>query len=457
MRFTPRPYQSLIIEFILANLRCGVWAEMGLGKTVSTLTALVVLLWDKRVPVLVIAPKRVAMSTWPDEALKWDHLEHLVIVPIVGNKKERELAARRPADIYTINYEGLVWLRQYWGSAWPYRIVVADESTRLKSFRIRQGGKRARALAQVAWSKVERFIELTGTPAPNGLVDLWGQSWFLERGILGSSFEQFEERWFRRIQKGEDRFAFKLEPLSYAQAEIEDLLKPLTISLRSADWFDIAEPIHTVVPVDMPPDAAKLYKDMERELYLELLSGESVEAFNAASKSIKCLQIANGGIYTESGWEHIHSEKIAALESIIEEAAGMPVLCAYHFQSDLRMIQKAFPHARVIDNNPNTIRDWNAGKIELLVGHPDSCGHGLNLQYGSNRLVFFGHWWALEPYQQMIERIGPVRQAQAGLNRPVFIHHIVTRGTVDELVMASRNSKRQVQDLLMEAMKCKYS
>ena len=449
--FAPRPYQQAIIDHMLDNPRCGIWAGMGMGKTVATLTVLDMLDVIEPGPALVVAPLRVAQSTWPDEAAKWEHLQRIEVSAIVGTVDQRRAALRRPATVYTINYENLPWLIEHLGEDWRFSTVVADESTKLKGFRLRQGTQRAQALARVAHARASRFIELTGTPSPNGLQDLWGQAWFLDAGVrLGRSYQSFSDRWFRVTRDG-----YGLEPLPTAQEQIQDKLRDICLSLDARDWFDIAEPIVNVIRVELPAKARSLYRDMEREMFLAI-DGSQVEAFNAASKTIKCLQLANGAIYTDeagSKWSEVHDAKIQALESVIEEAAGMPVLVAYHFKSDLARLLRAFPQARHLDSDPRTVRDWNAGRIPVLLAHPASAGHGLNLQDGGNILAFFGHWWNLEEYQQIIERIGPTRQAQAGHDRPVFIHHIVAAGTVDELVMARRESKRAVQDILLEAMK----
>jgi SNF2 family DNA or RNA helicase len=455
--FTPREYQATIIEHIVDNPRCSVWAGMGMGKTVSTLTALDILEIVEPGPALVLAPLRVAATTWPDEVAKWDHLSNVKISAVVGDAAARRKALQTDATIFTINYENIPWLVEHFGADWPFKKIVADESTRLKGFRLKQGGKRARELARVAHCKANRFINLTGTPSPNGLQDLWGQTWFLDKGArLGSSFTAFTNRWFQSIQVGSDRNATQVTPLPFAQTQIEDKVRDLCIALNAKDYFDIAEPIVNVIRVQLPPKARQLYKDMEKEMFLELECGAQIEAFNAASKTIKCLQLANGAIYTDdtrTKHTEVHNEKIKALESIVEEAAGMPVLVAYHFKHDLTRLRAAFPQGRELGADPNVIRDWNAGKVPILFAHPASAGHGLNLQDGGNILAFFGHWWDLEQFQQIIERIGPTRQAQAGYDRPVFIHYIVTAGTVDEVVMARRETKREVQDLLLEAMK----
>lgn len=455
--FIPREYQQPVIDHVLDVPRDAVWAGMGMGKTVSALTALDILELVEPGPSLVLAPLRVAASTWPDESTKWAHLRNVEVSAVVGTPEQRRAALKRPANVFTTNYDNLPWLIEHLGDRWPFRKVVADESTKLKSFRLQQGGKRAHALGRVAHAKVDRFIELTGTPSPNGLQDLWGQAWFLDKGErLGRSFGAFKSRWFQSIQVGSDRHAVRLEPLPFAQQQIEDRLRDLCLSLDARDYFDISEPIVNVVRVELPAKARRLYRDMEREAFLALDCGTEIEAFNVASKTIKCLQLANGAIYTDdtaTTWADVHDVKLQALESIVAEAAGMPVLVAYHFKSDLARLQRAFPQGRALDQNPQTIRDWNAGKIPLLFAHPASAGHGLNLQDGGNILAFFGHWWDLEQYQQIIERIGPTRQAQAGHDRPVFIYHIVATDTMDELVMARRESKREVQDLLLEAMK----
>ncbi len=438
--------------------RGAVWAGMGMGKTSATLTAI----RDEHLliggPTLVIAPLRVAQSTWPDEIDKWDHLHDLTISPVVGDVKARRAALKRKADIYTTNYEQLPWLIEQCKDNWPFQTIIADESTKLKNFRVRQGGKRAKALAQVAHNKTKHFVELTGTPSPNGLMDLWGQVWFLDAGVrLGRSFTSFVDRWFRPVRVGADPHAVQYVAHKFAQAEIQDRLSDLCLSIDARDHFDIEQPVINNIYVDLPTQARIQYEELEREMFFSIGETE-IEVFNAASRSQKCLQLANGAIYkTESRqtWHEIHDQKLKALESVIEEAAGMPVLVAYHFKSDLERLKKSFPKGRVLDKDPQVIRDWNAGKIPLMFAHPASAGHGINLQDGGNILVFFGHWWNLEEYQQIIERIGPTRQLQAGHDRPVFVHHILARGTIDEQIMERRISKRAVQDILLDAMKRK--
>lgn len=451
--FKARPYGGLISNHILEIDRPAIWAGMGLGKTVSTLNALdTIQLLDSR-PILVVAPLRVARTTWPDEARKWAHLNHLHVLPIVGSERERLAALRQDANIYTTNFESLPWLvDQYDKRPWPFSTVVIDESTKLKGFRLRQGTARAKALARVAHTQVERFIELTGTPSPNGLADLWGQIWFLDKGHrLGRTFDDFKKRWFRKSYDG-----YGTEPMEFAQDQIQRALRDLCLTIDAKDWFDLREPIVNNIYVDLPAAARAKYEDMEKRMFMEL-SGHEVEAFGAAARTVKCLQMANGAAYVDDAgnWVEVHDAKLQALEDVIEEAAGMPVLVAYNFKSDLARMAKAFPKGRALDSDPQTIRDWNAGKIPVLFAHPASAGHGLNLQDGGNILVFFGHDWNLENRLQIIERIGPTRQMQAGHDRPMFIHNIIACDTVDEMVLERVETKRAVQDILLDAMKVK--
>jgi SNF2 family DNA or RNA helicase len=450
-----RPYQKIIIQHLLEKERCNAFVPMGLGKTVSTLKAIEANALADDGPTLVLAPLRVAQSTWPDEVKKW-RLD-LPITPIVGNAAQRAQALREDSAIFTINYENVPWLVEWFKynpRPWPFKTIVADEVTKLKGFRTRQGTKRAKALAEVAHKKVDRWIGLTGTPAPNGLKDLWGPMWFVDGGQrLGKSFTAFSERWFR---KGYDGFG--LEVLPHAQGEIEALIGDVCLSLDAKDYFDLKEPIRNVIEVQLPHKAMSQYRDMEKKMFLELdghLGPTPIEALNAASKTQKCLQLANGAIYTNESkeWQEVHDAKISALDDIIEEAGGAPVLVAYHFKHDLHRLRAAFPRGRVLDSDPDTIRAWNAGKIPILFAHPASAGHGLNLQDGGNILVFFSLNWSLEEHQQVIERIGPTRQMQAGHNRPVFIHYILAHDTVDADVLERLETKASVQDILMQAMK----
>lgn len=460
--YTPRPYGRLMTDHMLDVPRCAVWADMGLGKTVCTYTALDALhLAGEDAPTLVIAPLLVARDTWPDEARKWEHLRHIDVMPIVGTEAERRAALRYDASVFTVNYDNLVWLIEHFGERWPFRTVVVDESRRLKGFRLRQGGKRTAALGRVAHTKVKRMIQLTGAPAPNGLGDLWGQAWFIDAGQrLGRTYSAFRDRWFQKSFDG-----YGSEALPFAQEQIEGLLRDVCLRIDAADWFDLEKPVHVPVFVDLPPKVRIKYREMEREMFTQI-DDRSVEAFNAAARTQKCLQLANGAVYVDpladndeqpraKEWREVHDVKLQALESIIEEAGGEPLLVAYHFKSDLARLRKAFPQGRVL-SDPVQMREFKTGRYEVGFGHPGSMGHGVDgLQDHCHRIAFFGHWWDLDQRDQIIGRVGPVRQYQAGHKHPVYIYDIIARDTVDELVVARHETKREVQTLLLEAMKGK--
>lgn len=459
-KFNPHGYQNQMIEHQSELERSLTFCFMGGGKTVSTLTTIDnLILCGETAPTLILAPLRVAKTTWPEEVRKWDHLSGLSVVPIVGSEAERRAALKIDAPVYTTNFENLVWLVDFYGDRWPFRNVIADECTKLKSFRLRQGGKRAQALGKLAHTKIKRFTGLTGTPAPNGLADLWGQAWFVDAGKrLGRTHDAFKKRWFRASPDG-----YGSVPLPNAQEQIEAALRDICLTVDARDWFDLKDPIVSNIYVDLPVKARRMYKDMEKDLFMQLDEHE-IEAFNAAAKTQKLLQVASGAVYldpqTESDqdrrskqWKEVHDAKIQVLEDIIEEAMGMPVLVAYHFKSDLARLQAAFPQGRVLDAHSSTIREWNEGKIPVLFAHPASAGHGLNLQHGGNILVYFTSDWNLENRQQILERIGPVRQLQSGYDRPVFVYNIIARETMDEMVLERVEGKATIQELFLRAMK----
>lgn len=463
MKFLPRPYQGIGFDFIAENKRCALFAGMGLGKTATVLGTLNNLsLVEDVFPALIVAPLRVARKTWRDEVAKWDDFAGLRVSQIVGTPAERLAALARPAEVYTINYENLPWLIEVLKDRAFFRTIVPDESSKLKNFRgsiqahpktgkkfLRcDSGKNAGALAKIAF-RAPRFIELTGTPASNGLINLWAQVWFLDGGQrLGRTFSDFESRWFRLHPSG-----YGLIPTATAHDEIHDRIRDICLTIDPKDWFGLDEPIHRVVEVELSGRARVAYDKMENELFLEI-GGKEVEAMNAASKTIKCLQLANGAVYTDEdgNWSETHDEKLLALEEIVEESGGMPVIVAYQFKSDLARLKKAFPKGRALATAKDE-DDFKAGKIPILFVHPASAGHGIDgFQKVTNIMVFFGHWWDLELRQQVIERIGPVRQMQSGMDRPVFIYDIVARDTIDEVVIARHETKRKVQDLLLEAL-----
>lgn len=456
--YSPRPFAQLAMDHMSANPRCALWAKPGMGKTLLALTHLDILhrVWGESAPTLVLAPLRVARDGWPTEVKKWKHLRGLEVAPVVGSAAERRAALRRDAQVYTTNYEQLPWLVEELGDRWPFRTVVADESTKLKGFRLRQGTMRAQALAKVAHTKVERWINLTGTPASNGLEDLWGQTWFLDAGQrLGRTFSAFRGRWFRPIKVGQFN---RWVPTEWAQEEIQQRLSDICLTLDPKDWFDMRDPIVNVVHVDLPATAKVKYRELERELFTMIGSTE-IEVMNAAARSMKCLQLANGAAYVdperygEGAWVEVHSEKLDALEDLAEETGDDPLLVTYQFRSDLARLLKRFPDGLDLSRKDH-LEAAKAGKGKLWFGHPASMGHGIDgLQEHCNTVVFFAQDWNLELHDQVLERVGPMRQLQAGKNRPVFLHYIVARGTIDEVVMERRSGKRSVQELLLDYMK----
>lgn len=476
--FIPRPWQRPMLDHIFEHDRCALWAGMGLGKTPVVLTLLEALyLGGETQPTLILGPLRVARKVWTDEAAKWDHLAGLDIVPIIGNEKQRLAALRVDAPVFTINYECILWLIDHFGDRWPFKTAIADESDYIKGHRISfktakkadgtagktflagQGAVRAAALARVAHTHIRRFIELTGTPAPNGLVDLWGQLWYLDRGQrLGRTFDGFKQRWFetaRNFQAG--------APRSYAGAEIHEAVKDICLTIDGKDWFDLKAPVINNVYVDLGVKARKLYREMEKDLFIQI-EGRQVEAFGAAAKSQKCLQIANGAVYVDpiadgddspraKEWRHVHDEKVEALQSIVHETAGATLLVCYEFRSDLARLEKSFPQGRAFKTQIDE-DDFKAGKIPILFLHPKNGSHGIDgFQHVCCNIVFFGLSWNLGQYLQVVERIGPVRQMQSGYNRVVTIHNIIARKTLDEEVLERRTSKREVQDILLDACK----
>lgn len=451
-----RDYQRIARGHLTDLPRCALWAKPGMGKTAAALHAAAdLMLAGASRNALVIAPVRVARDVWTDEVEKWPEIKPVVgtVVPIVGTAAQRRRALNTRASVHTINYENIPWLIEEMAGKWWFDTVIADEASKLRGFRLQQGGKRAHALAQFAHTKIERFIELTGTPAANSLTALWGQAWFLDGGErLGRSFEAFKERWFQAFgQYGQQT----LEPLPFAHEQIIEALSDICLTLDPRDWFDLREPVYTRRLVKLPAAAEKIYKTFRREMYAALALDE-VKAFNAAAKTMKCLQLANGAVYTDpeaTKWEQVHTAKLEALEEIVEETTDSAVLVAYQFKPDRERILKAFPKAVDI-STPRGMAAFKAGDAAVGVAHPASVGHGVDgLQHVCNALVFFGHWWDVEEREQMIERVGPMRQMQAGLDRPLFLYDLVAAGTIDEVVMQRHESKREVQDLLMDAMR----
>ena len=450
-----RPYQVKGSEFILRCKRGNIWADMGLGKTIMGLWAARTLKLLGDTPVLVIAPLRVAKHTWPAEQKRWDAFSDLSVQPIVGTEKQRVKAFFTDADVYTINYENMMWLQRISNGKFKFRSIIADESTRLKGFRLRRGTRNSRALSKMAF-KAKRFINMTGTPCANGVEDLWGQQYFIDCGErLGRTFGAFRARWFDTRTfgaPGQGWTKYSLKKGAYA--EICDILSDCTLTIKHEDYFDLKKPIVSTVKAYLPPKARGIYTEMEKHLFAEMSQGD-VDAVNAAVKTNKCLQIANGAVFlTDQGkkWEEVHTAKLEALDSLMNELGGENVMVAYHFRPDRERLLKHFSYAEALDDTPDALDRWNNGEIKMLLVHPQSAGHGLNFQYGGRTLVFFAHWWSPEHRQQVIERIGPVRQMQAGFNRSVLIYNIVAVDTIDETILDSHANKQSVQEAIVQRM-----
>lgn len=472
--FVPRDYQTKIIEHIQRTPRCNVFASPGLGKTVSALTALDTLcLIGDVFPALVIGPKRVANSVWNREVAKWAHTKGLRVVKITGSANERIAAMKQPADIYTIHYGLIAWLTGVLNGTWPYKTVIADEQTRLKNQRCSWrkhpssgkrvfysgGGVNAAALAKVA-HRYERHIGLTGTPAPNGLKDLWGQQFFIDFGAaLGNSYDACMRRWFYQ-RRGTSAEQAVFEPLPHAHNEMTSRIAPYTISLNAYDYFDCAKPREVIMEVELSNPVMKDYRKLHRTAVLELSNLTVITAVNAGVIVGKCLAYASGHIFDNEGKpHHIHDHKLDTLESLVENLNGAPLLVAYQFTPDRDAILKRFPFARLLpteDKAQAEVEDeWNAGRIPMLVVHPASAGHGLNLQHGGCDLCFYSQTWDLELREQIIERIGPVRQMQAGFDRIVSVYNLIVEHTFDETVFARTQSKATVQQAIMEAVRAR--
>lgn len=462
--YIPRAFAPLAMAHLRNVPRCALWAKPGMGKTVLTLTHLEIAyrVWGDIAPTLVLAPLRVARDTWATEASRWEHLAGLEIVPIVGDPEQRKAAMRRDAPVYTINYEQLPWLVDTLGGRWPFRRVVPDEAVKLKGFRLKQGTARAQALAGMAHKRTKEFIQLTGTPASNGLEDLWGQLWFLDAGArLGRTFTAFRDRWFRPRPTGPlSGHYVKWEMLPGAEEEIHARVADLCLTLDPKDWFDLAEPIVKIVEIEMPASARAKYRELERELFT-MIGDKEIEAVSAASLSQKCLQCANGAVYLDperygkGTWVEVHDEKLDALGDLVEQTGDEPLLVSYELVSDRERILRRWPDALDLAREDHQAMA-EAGKGKLWLGHPASIGEGVDgLQQWCASIVFFGQTWRLDLHDQIIERVGPMRQMQAGKDRPVFIYYLVARGTIDEVIVARRDGKRSVQDALLDYMKAK--
>lgn len=444
MHYTPHNYQTTATEFIIDHDEAAILLGMGLGKSVITLTAIWQLMLDYFTVhrVLVIAPLRVARDTWPAEVKKWDHLDGLTVAVAVGTKQDRLAALAKSAMVTIINRENIPWLISQLGSAWPFDMVVIDELSSFKNHR----AKRFTALVKMR-PHVKRWVGLTGTPASNGLMDVWAQFRLLDGGQrLGRFITRYRERWFvPNKRNGMQVFTYKPQP--GAEDEIYAAIGDITLSMRTTDHLQLPELTVTTQTVTLDRKERKLYEQLRDEMVLEL-KGQVVDAANAAALSGKLLQLASGAIYDEHGDViEVHDRKLDALEDLYEAANGQPLLVAYWFKHDAARIKQRFPEARELKTSPD-IEAWSAREIPLALIHPASAGHGLNLQAGGNLLVWFSLTWSLELYQQTNARL--YRQGQS---EPVTITHLATTGTLDEAVLKALESKDLTQAALIDAVK----
>lgn len=442
MKFTPHDYQRYAIEYIKSHPITALFLDMGLGKTVTTLTAIRDLMYNtfevRRV--LVVAPLRVARDTWPEEIRKWDHLKELTCSVVVGNMVERRRALQKEADIYIVNRENLAWL--YQNSRLDFDMVVLDE---LSSFKNAQS-KRFKAMKAMR-PKVKRIVGLTGTPSGNGLMDLWAEFRLLDMGErLGKYISQYRSLYFKP-DKRNGMVVFSYKPLPGAEEVIYHQIADITVSMKANDYLEMPELVSVAKEVTLSEKEKNRYDELKKSLVLELPGGE-VTAANAASLTMKLSQMANGAIYTDDkNVVGIHDRKLDALEDLVESANGQPVLVAYWFKHDKERIQKRMEAKEL--KEPQDFADWNAGKIPVALIHPASAGHGLNLQQGGSILIWFGLTWSLELYQQTNARLW--RQGQQ--SRTVIIQHIVAKGTIDERILKVLEHKDGTQAALIDAVK----
>ena len=436
-------YQKYGVDFIINNPISALMLECGLGKTITTLTAVSDLMYDyfEISKALIIAPLRVALTVWKQECDKWEQLKYLRCSIAVGSVSERQKAMQSDADVYIINRENVEWLVKNY--PFDFDMVVIDE---LSSFKSHQS-KRFRALRKVR-PKFDRIVGLTGTPAPNGLMDLWAEINLLDMGErLGRYITRYRDEYFKP-DKRNGAIVYSYKPLPDAEERIYGKISDICVSMKAADYLEMPERVDNIVEVGMSDKETAMYKRLEKEMLLPFADGD-IDAVNAASLSNKLLQLANGAVYDENGKvKKIHSRKLDALEGLIEAANGKSVLVYYSYKHDRDRISERFDVSEIKDDK--NISEWNAGKIQLAIAHPASCGHGLNLQSGGSTIIWFGLTWSLELYQQANARL--YRQGQ---KNTVVIHHIITKGTVDEKVMTALKNKDIGQASLMEAIKAR--
>ncbi|MFC0475719.1 DEAD/DEAH box helicase [Robertmurraya beringensis] len=450
MKYKPYHYQAYATQWIIDKKKSALFLEMGMGKSIATLTAILELMYDyfDVAKVLVIAPLRVASTTWEEEVEKWDHLKGLRISKVLGSEKQRVAALYRKADIYIINRENVTWLVERFDSDWPFDMVVIDELSSFKSSK----AQRFKALKKVR-PFIKRIVGLTGTPAPNGLIDLWPQIYLLDGGErLGKTVTGYREKYFLPDKRNQMIvYTWKLK--EGAEDAIHERLSDICVSMKAKDYLELPDRINNVISVELPMKTKEQYDRLEKELILSIEEAD-VLAGSAAVLANKLLQMANGAVYDENGEvKPIHDEKLKALDELIETANGKPVLVFYGYQHDkdriLQHLKKLKPRILQTDQD---IKDWNQGKVQVMLAHPASAGHGLNLQTGGNIIIWFGLTWSLELYQQANARLW--RQGQ---KQTVVIHHIIAKDTIDERVMKALEDKDVSQAALIEAVKARMN
>lgn len=474
MKYNPRPYQKYVTERMINTTGLGAFVDMGLGKTVSTLTAFDELMFDRfeiKKP-LVIAPKKVAENVWTDEVEKWDHLKHFKLSLILGTERQRKEALLKKADMYVINRENIPWLVSHYATAWPFDALIIDESSSFKN----PSSKRFKALRKIL-PMVKRVVCLTGTPAPNSELDLWAQVYCLDRGKrLGETFTAYRDRYFQagkrngqviynyNLKGDETEIVEKVKGKNVVvkkgllgedinKAEIHSRIADICFSMKTEDYLDLPERLDTTRLIELPPSIMKKYEDFERDQVLSLFEGTDINAVNAAALTTKLLQFANGAIYDDSKtWHEVHNEKIEALMENAEALNGKPMVVFYFYQHDLERIMKhlkAFKPQKLVTREH--MQAWNRGEIQMLLAHPASAGHGLNLQFGGNHIEWFSNpQFNLELYEQAFKRVH-----RSGVKGIVTNNRLVVKGTMDEDAYASLLNKATNQDALKQAVKAR--
>ena len=452
MIFNPYPYQAYCIDYLIYNRTVGLFLEPGLGKTVITLTALQDLRYNRWeiVKPLIIAPKKVAEATWITEAKKWEHLKKMRIVPVLGSTQQRLRALATPADAYVINRENTQWLVEHFKNNWPFDIVVLDESSSFKNWQ----SKRFKSLKLVR-SRIRRFIELTGTPASNGLEDLWAQIYLLDGGArLGRTISSYRDMYFTPGKRNRTTI-FSYTPKEGSFEMIRQAISDICISMKASDYITLPDVMYDDVPVMLDSAARKAYEQLEMELLLQI-DENTITAGSAAVLTGKLLQLCNGAVYdNERNAVQVHNCKLDAFTELIEQLNGQHTLVFFNFQHDRDRLVKVLAgmNLRVrVYTHAKDANDWNNGEIDVLLAHPASCGYGLNLQLGGHHVIWFSLTWSLEQYEQANKRLH--RQGQ---NHPVIIHHLIVQDSMDETVIKALQDKGDMQNALMAALKARIT